>query len=131
MPCPTAARTKRQEGAQSGRELIEQLVDISLGSSSDLVQREIAAIHRSDGAFIVSTHELDLLTQKVRQGRCRGCGLVGMFVDPWSVVPQLLVPPHKLELAPFFYGLPPETKGWADRKHFATIGNFRCASSAC
>ncbi|KGJ88030.1 glycosyltransferase [Thalassotalea sp. ND16A] len=93
-------RNARHQAHKAGRELTQ--TDLA----SDLAKREVAAILRCDISLIISTFEMQLLT------------------DTYQVDPQLL---HHL---PFMVNLaecPSETLGFAERQHFITIGNFRHA----
>lgn len=69
---------------------------------SDLAQREIAAIYRSDLSLMISDFELELLQTAFR------------------------IPPDLLLHTPFMPGPGPERiPTFAEREHFVTIGNFR------
>ncbi|WP_244160401.1 glycosyltransferase [Pseudomonas graminis] len=76
-------------------------------ATTDLAQREIAAIHRSDLSLMVSDVEIDLLTQAFS---------VPAAQLHW--VPLLVREPRKAPLGP---------RSFEDRAHFITIGNFRHA----
>lgn len=73
---------------------------------SDLAKREIAAILRCDISLIISSFEMDLL------------------INTFYVDAQLL---HHLPFMVELNKLPKDTLGYAQRKHFITIGNFRHA----
>ncbi len=73
---------------------------------SDLAKREIAAILRSDISLIISSFEMELLTQTFK------------------------VDASLLHYLPFMVDLekcPVKTSGFSDRKNFMTVGNFRHA----
>ncbi|MBE9532947.1 MAG: glycosyltransferase family 4 protein [Proteobacteria bacterium] len=73
---------------------------------SDLAKREIAAILRCDISFVISSYEINLLT------------------DTFNVDPTLLLHlPFMVELAK----LPAQTAPYSERQHFISIGNFRHA----
>jgi glycosyltransferase involved in cell wall biosynthesis len=93
-------RNARQQAHKSSRDMTQE--DLY----SDIAKREIAAILRSDISLIISSYEMELLT------------------DTFNVDASLL---HHL---PFMVDLPkcPKvTKSFSERKHFMTIGNFRHA----
>ncbi len=71
---------------------------------SNLAKREIAAILRSDLSLIVSDHEMQLLQ------------------DDFRVDPSLL---HHLPFMLDLQNLPDSNRSFSQRRHFATIGNFR------
>lgn len=74
--------------------------------ASDLAKREIAAITRCDIALIISSYEVDLLT------------------NTFHVDPSLL---HHLPFMLDLHKLPSTTLAFSERQHFMTIGNFRHA----
>lgn len=74
--------------------------------SSDLAKREVAAILRCDLSLIISSYEMQLLTQN--------------FNIDSSLLFHL---PFMVDLNK----LPKQTKCYEDRQHFMTIGNFRHA----
>ncbi|MEH6395885.1 glycosyltransferase [Pseudoalteromonas sp.] len=73
---------------------------------SDIAKREIAAILRCDLSLIISSFEMQLLT------------------DVFKVDSQLL---HHLPFMVDLAALPAQTKSFEQRQHFMTIGNFRHA----
>ncbi|WP_172378991.1 glycosyltransferase [Vibrio sp. Vb339] len=73
---------------------------------SDLAKREIAAILRCDLSLIISSYEIELLQSE------------------FNIDPKLL---HHLPFMVDLNTLPESTKGFEERKHFMTIGNFRHA----
>ncbi|CDT73737.1 Putative glycosyltransferase [Vibrio coralliirubri] len=73
---------------------------------SDLAKREIAAILRCDLSLIISSYEMELLQSE------------------FNIDPKLL---HHLPFMVDLNTLPESTKGFEERKHFMTIGNFRHA----
>lgn len=73
---------------------------------SDIAKREIAAILRCDLSLIISHYEMQLLK------------------DIFKVDEQLL---HHLPFMVDLNALPKQTKAFAQRQHFMTIGNFRHA----
>ena len=109
--CPTALkildtedlqclRNARHQAYKAGRDMTKE--DLY----SDIAKREIAAILRSDISLIISSYEMELLT------------------DTFNVDTSLL------QHLPFMVDLskcPTETKTFSERQHFMTIGNFRHA----
>jgi len=73
---------------------------------SDLAKREIAAILRCDISLIISSYEMELLT------------------ETFKVDVSLL---HYLPFMVTLENLPKKTKSFEERQHFMTIGNFRHA----
>ncbi|MFU2512107.1 glycosyltransferase [Pseudoalteromonas sp. ASV78] len=73
---------------------------------SDIAKREIAAILRCDISLIISSFEMQLLA------------------DVFKVDSRLL---HHLPFMVDLTALPVQTKSFAQRQHFMTIGNFRHA----
>ena len=73
---------------------------------SDLAKREIAAILRCDISLIISSYEMELLT------------------ETFKVDASLL---HYLPFMVDLKQLPSKTKSFEERQHFMTIGNFRHA----
>lgn len=93
-------RNARHQAHKAGRDMIQE--DLY----SSLAKREIAAILRSDISLIISSYEMELL------------------LETFKVDASLL---HHL---PFMVDLdkcPKNTKYFAQRQHFMTIGNFRHA----
>jgi len=93
-------RNARHQAHKSGRSMIQE--DLY----SDIAKREIATILRSDISLIISSYEMELLT------------------EAFKVDASLL---HHL---PFMVNLekcPTTTKSFKERQHFMTIGNFRHA----
>ncbi|OPX54996.1 Glycosyltransferase involved in cell wall bisynthesis [Oceanospirillum multiglobuliferum] len=93
-------RNARHQALKAGRELKQ--ADLC----SDLAKREIAAILRCDLALIISSFEVELLTERFK-------------IDA-SILHHL---PFMVNLAQ----CPTETKSYDQRQHFMTIGNFRHA----
>ena len=73
---------------------------------SDLAKREIAAILRCDLSLIISSFEMELLT------------------NTFNIEPSLL---HHLPFMVDLDNIPKSTKPFSERQHFMTIGNFRHA----
>lgn len=93
-------RQARHEAIKAGRDLSQS--DLF----SDIAKREIAAILRCDLSLIISSYEMELLTNTFR-------------VDV-----SLL---HHLPFMVDLETCPDETKPYAERQHFISIGNFRHA----
>jgi glycosyltransferase involved in cell wall biosynthesis len=73
-------------------------------AGTDIAQREIAAIHRSDLSLMVSDVEIELLTERFS------------------------VPASQLHWAPLLVRqVPDQAPGFEERAHFLTLGNFRHA----
>jgi glycosyltransferase involved in cell wall biosynthesis len=124
--CPNALRVLETSDLQSMRHTRHQLVkDLLHGqpdsdlagyfqmpraelithmATTDIAQREIAAIYRSDLSLMVSDMEIELLTE------------------------QLRMPASLLHWAPLLVrDIPDQGKGYDEREHFLIIGNFRHA----
>lgn len=124
--CPNALRVLETSDLQSMRHTRHQLVkDLLQGqpdsdlagyfqmpraelithmATTDIAQREIAAIYRSDLSLMVSDMEIELLTE------------------------QLRMPASLLHWAPLLVrDIPDQGKGYDEREHFLIIGNFRHA----
>ena len=107
--CPNALRVLNTEDIHSLRQARHNAVkmhgDAKLADlNTELAQREIAAILRSDITLVISKHEMQLLTEHYQ------------------------VPRSQL----FYYPLPtdksvPESPSFTERAHFVHIGNFRHA----
>ncbi|MCB4436555.1 glycosyltransferase family 4 protein [Alteromonas sp. McT4-15] len=107
--CPNALRVLNTEDLHSLRQARHNAVkmhgDAKLADlNTELAQREIAAILRSDITLVISKHEMQLLTEHYQ------------------------VPRSQL----FYYPLPtdksvPESPSFTERAHFVHIGNFRHA----
>ncbi|CAH9050112.1 hypothetical protein PSECIP111951_00123 [Pseudoalteromonas holothuriae] len=93
-------RNARHEAHRAKRELSQ--ADLH----SDLAKREVAAILRCDISLIISSHEMDLLT------------------NTYKVDPALL---HHLPFMVNLEKLPNHVPCFEKRQHFMTIGNFRHA----
>lgn len=93
-------RQARHKASKAERELTQ--ADLF----SDLAKREIAAILRCDISLIISSFEMELL------------------VDRFKIDASLL---HHLPFMLDLQRLPDQTRSFAERKHFMTIGNFRHA----
>jgi len=93
-------RAARQRAHRENRQMQQQ--DLF----SELAQREIAAILRSDLSLIISDHEMALLQ------------------DSFHIDPALL---HHLPFMLDLTRIPSWNKPWSERQHFVTIGNFRHA----
>lgn len=93
-------RNARHTAHKQGRELLDS--DLK----SELAQREVAAIFRSDLSLIISDFELNLLTES--------------FSVPKDILQHC---PFMLDLA----HLKKETPAYTQRQHFISIGNFRHA----
>ncbi len=93
-------RYARHQAHKANREMTQQ--DLF----NDLAKREIAAILRCDLSLIISSFEMELLT------------------DSFKVDAGLL---HHLPFMVDLASLPDKTRPFAERKHFMTIGNFRHA----
>ncbi len=124
--CPTALRLLETSDLQSMRHTRHQLVRDRLQGQpdgdlrdlfqmpdaelfthmavTDLAQREIASIYRCDLSLMVSDKEIELLTR------------------------QFGLSPALLHLSPLMLrDIPGQAKGFDERVHFLTIGNFRHA----
>jgi len=109
--CPTALKILDTEDLQCLRNARHQAHKANRDMTkedlySDIAKREIAAILRSDISLIISSYELELLT------------------DTFKIDASLL---HHL---PFMVNLEKcakTTKSFLERQHFMTIGNFRHA----
>jgi len=93
-------RNARHQAHKAGRAMTEE--DLY----SDIAKREIAAILRSDISLIISSYEMELLT------------------DTFNVDTSLL---HHLPFMVDLAKCPTKTKTFSERQHFMTIGNFRHA----
>ncbi|MGO2075995.1 MAG: glycosyltransferase [Pseudoalteromonas sp.] len=93
-------RNARHEAHKAGREFNHS--DLH----SDIAKREIAAILRCDLSLIISSYEMQLLS------------------DVFKVDSRLL---HHLPFMVDLKSLPSSTKSFEQRQHFMTIGNFRHA----
>ncbi len=93
-------RQARHHASKAGREMTH--TDLF----SDLAKREIAAILRCDLSLIISTFEMDLL------------------INTFKVDAALL---HHLPFMVDLATCPTTTRGYEQRQHFMTIGNFRHA----
>jgi glycosyltransferase involved in cell wall biosynthesis len=93
-------RHARHQAHKAGREM--QQADLF----SDIAKREIAAILRCDLSLIISSYEMNLL------------------VNTFKVERQFL---YYLPFMVDIENLPGNTKSFAERQHFITIGNFRHA----
>ena len=109
--CPNALRILDTEDLQCLRNARHQAVKQNRKMTqtdlySDLAKREIAAIYRSDLSLIISDYETQLLQT------------------------QFSVPKQQFHHLPFMLNLeqlPEQLPGFAERKHFMMIGNFRHA----
>lgn len=109
--CPDALRILDTEDLQSLRNARHQaykqegnLANVDL--NTELAVREVAAIFRCDLTVMISPYEVELLTKHYQ------------------------VPEYLLSYIPFVYDeahLNRETRPYQERKHFASIGNFRHA----
>ncbi|CAA6815827.1 MAG: putative glycosyltransferase [uncultured Sulfurovum sp.] len=109
--CPTALKILDTEDLQCLRNARHQAHKAKRETSkadlfSDLAKREIASILRCDLSLIVSSYEMQLLT------------------ETFNVDNALL---HHLPFMVDLEKVPKETKSFEERQHFMTIGNFRHA----
>ena len=109
--CPTALKILDTEDLQCLRNARHQAHKAKRESTkadlfSDLAKREIASILRCDLSLIISTYEMQLLT------------------ETFKVDKALL---HHLPFMVDLEKVPKETKSFKERQHFMTIGNFRHA----
>jgi O-antigen biosynthesis protein len=93
-------RDARYQALKANRALAQQ--DLC----SELAKREIAAILRSDLSLIISSYEMALLTEN--------------FKIPSEILHHL---PFMVDVS----AMPTNTRGFDERQHFMTIGNFRHA----
>ena len=94
-----ALRLWRQERVEKEGATVAESLAASPPAGFSTLQRELAAIHRSDLTLVCSPVELALLR------------------DRWGV------PADKLVLAPFFFPPPRPAKGFAEREGFVAVGN--------
>ncbi|MBL4631864.1 MAG: glycosyltransferase family 4 protein [Paraglaciecola sp.] len=107
--CPDALRILDTEDLHSLRHARHQALKqnrplTKTDLNSDIAKREIAAILRCDLSLIISDYEFELLTQ------------------------HYCVPEHILLHCPFMLdskNLTASERGYSDRQHFISIGNFR------
>ena len=109
--CPTALKILDTEDLQCLRNARHQAHKekrdyIKQDLFSDLAKREIAAILRCDISLIISSYEMQLLT------------------DTFKIDSSLL---HHLPFMVNLEKVPTQTKSFEEREHFMTIGNFRHA----
>ncbi|WOH37335.1 glycosyltransferase family 4 protein [Thalassotalea fonticola] len=109
--CPSALKILDTEDLQCLRQARHQALKANqeLDHSllySELAKREIAAILRCDISLIISSFEMDLL------------------INTFNIDAELL---HHLPFMVELNKLPKDTLGYAERKNFMTIGNFRHA----
>ncbi len=95
-------QTSTEQARQSvGPELAGSDVLFNEMADSDLLQRELASIYRSDLSLMISSFEMDLLIQR------------------FGVSPQLLM------YLPLWTSAEPNLLSFEARRHFVSIGNFR------
>lgn len=109
--CPTALKILDTEDLQCLRNARHQAHKekrdyIKQDLFSDLAKREIAAILRCDISLIISSYEMQLLT------------------NTFKIDSSLL---HHLPFMVNLEKVPTQTKSFEEREHFMTIGNFRHA----
>lgn len=111
--CPNALRVLNCEDLHSlrdARERSHRRGEILAQSDlkNEVARREIAAILRSDLTLIISTHEIEVLTETF-----------GIGEELLHYCPFMIEPPTTLEIE--------EVPGFESRRDFFSIGNFRHA----
>lgn len=101
-------RRARQSAAAAGASLGTLFSEDGIELDSEDAFREVASLLRSDGALIISDHELRLLRERY--------GVPGEKLFPLPLLYPEAAPGHPLHR---------EAPDFGERAHFAVIGNFR------